>query len=72
MKILIFQTDIQTRKKIKAVSTIFNNRSDIFRWSVDTEDIDNVLRIEADESLNEGDVINLTRAQGFSCEVLQD
>lgn len=72
MKILIFRTDIKTKKKVKAVKPIFNNHSSISNWSIDIEDIDNVLRIEATENLDESDVINLTSTRGFYCEVLND
>jgi len=72
MKILIFRTDIKTKKKFKAVKPIFNRHPSISSWSIDIEDIDNVLRIEASENLDERDVITLTNTQGFYCEALKD
>lgn len=72
MKILIFRTDIKTKKKIKEVKPIYNNHSSILNWSIDMEDIDNVLRIEASGNFNESDVITLTNARGFNCEALED
>ncbi len=70
MKLLIFRTDIKTKKKIKAIKKLFNNHSSIINWSIDIEDIDNVLRIEANENLNEKDVINLINIEGFYCTLL--
>ncbi len=72
MKVLIFRTNIKTKKKVKAIKPLFNNHSSIGNWSIDIEDIDNVLRIEAAENLNESDVISLTNTQGFHCEALMD
>ena len=68
MKLLIFRTD----KKVKAIKSLFRDHPVILDWSIDTEDIDNVLRIEATESLHEGDVISLVKTYGFHCEVLPD
>ena len=72
MKILIFRTDIKTKKKFKAVKPLFNTHPSISNWSIDIEDIDNVLRIEATENLNENDVIHLTKTEGFYCEEMKD
>jgi len=72
MNLLIFRTDIKTKKKVKVVKPIFNNHPTIADWSIDTEDIDNVLRIEASGKLKENDIINLIKTCGFHCEVLAD
>ena len=70
MNILIFITDLKTKKNIQSVSPIFNNNSMILKWNVDREDIDNVLRIEAQNGLNEEDIIRLMETHGFYCEEL--
>ena len=70
MKLLIFQTNIDSKQNVEVIQPLFNNHNHILDWSVDTEDIDNVLRIEATESLNETDVINLMSTQGFYCDDL--
>jgi hypothetical protein len=72
MKLLIFKTNIKTRKMVKAVRPILNNHSVIVNWSIDTKDIDNVLRIEVSENLNEDDIIDLIKPKGFGCEILMD
>lgn len=72
MKLLIFRTDIKTKKKVKTIKPLFKNHSSILNWSIDLEDIDNVLRIEATENLNEGDIINLINTEGFYCDALAD
>ena len=70
MKVLIFQTNIDSNQNIEAVQPLFNSNSHIIDWSVDIEDIDNVLRIEATDYLQETDVINLIGTQGFYCDDL--
>lgn len=70
MKLLIFQTDINSQQNVEAIQPLFNNHNHILDWSVDTEDIDNVLRIEATENLNETDVIKLMSTKGFYCDDL--
>lgn len=70
--LLIFKTDIKTKKKVKIVGSIFNNNPMINKWNIDLDDIDNVLRIEAVGELKELDLIKLIRAHGFYCETLPD
>ena len=72
MKLLILKTDIKTKKKVKAVRSVFNNHPVINNWSIDLQDIDHVLRIEAQDDLTEKDIIRLAKANGFYCDVLPD
>lgn len=70
MKLLIFQTDIKSNKKIKSLKSVFNNNSHIIDWSIDLEDIDNVLRIEATEDLLEEYIIDIVKIKGFYIKTL--
>lgn len=72
MDILIFRTDIKTPEKVDVVKPLFNNHPHIEHWSIDTDDIDNVLRIESNGSLYENDIINLIKTYGFYCEILPE
>ena len=72
MKILVFRTDIKTKKKVKSIKPLFSNTDQFVNWSVDTDDIDNVLRIEATDDLKETDIIHLMNTCGFQCEVLMN
>ncbi len=70
--LLIFKTDLKTKKRAKLLKTLFNNNPSISTWSVDTEDVDNVLRIDANEEIVEKDIIRLLRTCGVYCEVLPE
>lgn len=70
MELLIFRTDIKSKKKVKSLKSILNNHTDILDWSIDLEDIDNVLRIESTQNLSEQDVIGLVQIQGFYIRTL--
>lgn len=72
MKILIFKTDINSKEKMNILKPVFNKYPVITSWSVDTDDIDNVLRIVSPEKLGENDIILLMNTCGFYCEVLPD
>ncbi len=72
MKLLIFRTNIGTKKKVKSLHPVFQDYDPIMRWTVDTEDRDHVLRIEAAEHLEEWQVIRLLNKRGFHCEPLED
>lgn len=72
MQLLILRTNIKSKKKVRSVKLLFNGQPAISNWSIDTEDIDRVLRIEADDTINENDIIQLVTKGGFLCESLPD
>ncbi len=71
MNVLVFKTDIQS-DEVNDLKSILDIHPSVKVWSVDTQDIDKVLRVEAANGLSEMEVINLVRPQGFYCEVLRD
>lgn len=72
MKLVILKTNIRSKRKVNRIKPIFNNMPSILNWSIDTQDIDNVLRIEATENLHEVDIIHLIKKYGFYAEALSD
>ena len=72
MKLFIFSTNINTQQKVKSVHQLFNNDQNIIDFSVDIEDIDNVLRIETTDIINESDIIDRVKNKGFNCVELAD
>jgi len=72
MQILIFKTDLSTLDDIRYVQPIFDYNFDIVDWSVDIEDIDNVLRIVTRGTLKEKDIIQLMHTNRVFCENLPE
>ncbi|WPP49492.1 hypothetical protein [Catalinimonas niigatensis] len=72
MKLLIFRTDIRGKKKIDFLRSLFSKNPVILDWNIDTHDVDNVLRIEASDHLDETEIIKLIEPYGFYCEALPD
>ncbi len=72
MQLLLFKTGINSKEKVNAMMTLFNKNIKILEWSIDLEDIDNVLRIEATANLSENDVMTIVRAEGYDIEILTD
>lgn len=68
----IFRTSLKTLDNVKYISSIFDGHPNISSWSVDIEDIDNVLRVESRGSLNEKELIAQVRKCGFFCQLLPD
>lgn len=69
-EILIFKTDISTDKAVEVAGKILNCHFFVKEWSVDTEDVDNVLRVVTAGHLSESNIIKMLRINGFSGEVL--
>ena len=72
MSIVVLKTDLRSQKEVNQVAKIFREDPFIEKWSVDFEDIDNVLRVEAINDLNEQDLIHLLKRSGFYGEILPD
>lgn len=72
MNILIFKTNIRSKSKIDRLKPVFNQHPAILKWGVDTQDIDNVLRIEARQGIKEAEVVEMVNEYGFHCEDLPD
>ncbi len=72
MQLFILKTDIATHSMVRAVKSLFTFYPSITDWSVDMEDIDKVLRIEAQDDTSQKEVIKLVQTCGIHCEELTD
>lgn len=72
MELLILKTNISSAQKIERLLPIFSSHPTIQRWSIDTEDIDNVLRLELAKKRSSNEIIEIIKGQGFYCETLPD
>jgi len=70
-EILVFKTNIKTDEDKQKVAQVLDALPQINRWTVDCEDCDCVLRIEA-EGISEQQIIETVQRAGFECEVLKD
>ncbi|WP_298894325.1 methyltransferase type 11 [uncultured Psychroserpens sp.] len=71
MNIYIFKTNIETKKEADNIKKMLNSTLGIKQFSIDLEDVDKVLRIEAHKILDESKIINEVISGGFSCEELE-
>jgi hypothetical protein len=70
MEILIFKTDVSSKKKVSMIAPLLTSFPAIRRWNFDLEDCDKVLRIEA-TGLNPGSVELLLFKAGFNCREME-
>ncbi len=71
MAIVILATNLHSPGRIEKISTSFNNHQKIIRWTVDIEDRENVMRIEALDGFSELDAIDLIQTNGFIGKTLE-
>lgn len=64
--ILIFRTNIKTQSDVTIISSVMSSEQQIIEWSIDTEDVDCVLRVVS-ELLAPKHIIELITKQGFLC-----
>jgi hypothetical protein len=69
--ILVFKTNIKTQEDKEKIAPLLMSMPQIYRWSVDCEDCDCVLRIET-EGIAEEQIIETVQQAGFQCEELKD
>ena len=71
INIHIFKTNARNNNDVNAIGISLSCNPKITNWSIDLEDIDKVLRIEARKNLCEEDIIDDLTTKGFYCEVLE-
>lgn len=71
-ELLIYRTDISTRKREKMLQSFFDDHPHILDWNIDRQDIDNVLRIEISKGIDVDELLGYIRMQGLHCEELED
>ena len=68
--VLVFKTNIQTKDDHDKVKALLDQHNGIEEWSVDTEDIDCVLRIVS-ETISSMQIIEQVTAIGYACSELE-
>jgi hypothetical protein len=69
MEILVFKTNVTSRKKVGMVAPLLTSFPAITQWSFDLQDRDKVLRVESTEK-DPASVESLLLAAGFNCREL--
>ncbi len=70
MQILVFKTNIKNINEIDFVGNSLNSNPAIFKWNVDLQDCDNILRVIANNIPGKEVEILLGNA-GYFCEELE-
>lgn len=71
MNVHVFKTDISSGSLVDLIMPLFNSHPNITRWSVDIEDVDNVLRVISNKEI-EQEIIKIVEGNGFICNPLPD
>lgn len=69
MEILVFKTDVTSKKKVSKVSPLLTSFPTIQQWNFDLDDCDKVLRVVGN-GLAPGFVESLLHTAGFNCQEL--
>ncbi|NBB20519.1 hypothetical protein GVN20_14220 [Runella sp. CRIBMP] len=71
LQILVFKTTVKTPQDRATLAPFMATLEQINRWTVDCEDCDCVLRVEA-EDISPQEIIELVLRAGFECIELGD
>jgi hypothetical protein len=69
MEVLVFKTNVTSKRKVSRVSTLLTSFPNIQQWNLDLEDCDNILRIVA-SGLSPRNVESALNSAGIGCEEL--
>lgn len=69
MDILIFKTDVTSKRKVSKVNTLLTSLPAVQQWNFDLEDCDNILRIVSN-GLSPRHVESALQSAGIGCEEL--
>jgi len=70
MEILVFKTNLTDPKRISDIESSLDVHPNIFKWNVDLNDSDNILRVIANDIRGE-EVENMLLNAGYYCEELK-
>lgn len=72
MQIFVLKTNIESDKNINIVQSLMQMHPLVIDWHIDREDIDKVMRIEAQSNIKEEDIIHLLTQYGVASETLSN
>ena len=69
MDVLVFKTDVTSKRKVGKVNTLLTSFPTIQQWNFDLEDCDNILRVVAN-GLSPRNIESALQRAGIGCEEL--
>jgi hypothetical protein len=69
MEVLVFKTNVTSKKKVSKISALLTSFPAIEQWNFDLDDCDKVLRVVS-RGVNPGSVESLLHNAGFNCQEL--
>lgn len=70
MDVLVFKTDVSSKRKVSKVNTLLTSFPAVAQWNFDLEDCDKILRIESD-GLSPRQVESALQKAGITCQELE-
>jgi len=70
MEILVFKTNLTDVKRVSDIESTLDIHPNIYKWNVDLQDNDNILRVMANDIAGE-EVENILLNAGYYCEELK-
>jgi hypothetical protein len=71
VNLLIFKTNINSKRELAKVAKLLDAEQDILRWNIDRLDVDRGLRIET-INIGGSEIISIIKKAGYFCEELAD
>lgn len=71
MDILVFRTGIESENHIENIAPHLNSISGIYKWSIDLDDHEKILRVEA-AGILPGQIVKVLEGMNYNCEELPD
>lgn len=68
-QIIILRSNVDTAADVTRLGLMMDRHTSINRWTVDLEDVDRVIRIEA-TGISPAEIIRLIRSLGYQCDEL--
>lgn len=69
MEILVFKTNVDSKRQVRRLFPILRTLQGIARWNVDLHDADNILRVEA-ISISPRSIETVVQQAGYFCKEL--
>ena len=69
--IKVFKTDIAERNAANFIINMLLRTYTNFKITIDTDDCDNVLRVEGHKSFSDVDIVHKIKRIGFFCEEME-